>query len=88
MHSPKLFLFLMIYDSYKTDSTPEEELLDWMDVPILPDVNSLFFPTQNICFPRKMIFLVLTKVSKPPLSANHFPNMKVLVPKLRTPQTP
>ncbi|GFQ88596.1 hypothetical protein TNCT_669301 [Trichonephila clavata] len=48
-----------------------------------------FLPEVSVPPPRKMRFLISVQVSGPPyLSANHFPNMRVLVPKVRTPQPP
>ncbi|GFS82238.1 hypothetical protein NPIL_576551 [Nephila pilipes] len=57
----------------------EEEPMDWEDVPILPEVIPPFYPNRP---PRKMRNLV-SKVSAPtPVSANRFPNMRSLVPKI------
>ncbi|GFY04638.1 hypothetical protein TNCV_418941 [Trichonephila clavipes] len=67
------------------DRRQEEEPMDWDDVPFFPEVSALcsFRP------PRKMRSLISVQVSEPPsLSANRFPNMRALVPKVRTPQAP
>ncbi|GFU80503.1 hypothetical protein TNCV_3840231 [Trichonephila clavipes] len=58
----------------------EEEPMDWEDVPFLPEVSAPFGPSRP---PRKMRSLISIQVSEPPsLSANHFPNMRALVPRL------
>ncbi|GFT65645.1 hypothetical protein NPIL_227101 [Nephila pilipes] len=68
----------LVSDCRKRDPIQEEEPMDWEDVPTLPEVNPPFFPTRP---PRKMRNLV-SKVSEPPVSANRFPNMRALVPKI------
>ncbi|GFT57093.1 hypothetical protein TNCV_1691461 [Trichonephila clavipes] len=68
------------------DHRQEEEPLDWADAPFLPEVSAPFVPSR---FPRKMRSLISVQVSEPSsLSANHFPNMRALVPKVRTHQAP
>ncbi|GFT35487.1 hypothetical protein NPIL_413001 [Nephila pilipes] len=74
----------IVSDCWKTDPIQEEEPMDWEDVPTLPEVIPPFYPNRP---PRKMRNLVC-KVSQPPVSANRFPNMRALVPKVRTPQAP
>ncbi|GFY47585.1 hypothetical protein TNIN_463841 [Trichonephila inaurata madagascariensis] len=60
--------------------------MDWEDVPFHPEVSAPFVPSRP---PRKMRSLISVQVSEPPsLSANRFPNMRALVPKVRTPQAP
>ncbi|GFS29120.1 hypothetical protein NPIL_675621 [Nephila pilipes] len=71
-------------DCWKTDPIQEEEPMDWEDVPTLLQVIPPSYPNRP---PRKMRSLV-SKVSEPPVSANRFPNMRALVPKVRTPQAP
>ncbi|GFY51876.1 hypothetical protein TNIN_126351 [Trichonephila inaurata madagascariensis] len=69
-----------------THRRQEEEPMDWEDVPFLPEVSAPFVPSRP---PRKMRSLISVQVSEPPsLSANRFPNMRALVPKVRTPQAP
>ncbi|GFS40339.1 hypothetical protein NPIL_317371 [Nephila pilipes] len=68
-------------DCWNTDPIQEEEPMDWEDVPTL-QVIPPSYPNRP---PRKMRNLV-SKVSAPPVSANRFPNMRALVPKVRTPQ--
>ncbi|GFW81457.1 uncharacterized protein TNCV_2881361 [Trichonephila clavipes] len=59
----------------------EQEPMDWEDVPFLPQVSAPFVPTRP---PRKMRSLISVQVSEPPsLSANRFPNMRALVPKVQ-----
>ncbi|GFY47584.1 hypothetical protein TNIN_463831 [Trichonephila inaurata madagascariensis] len=78
--------FLTVDSSYSSHRRQEEEPMDWEDVPFLPEVSAPFFPSRP---PRKMRSLISVQVSEPPsLSANRFPNMRALVPKVRTPQTP
>ncbi|GFU27404.1 hypothetical protein NPIL_694111 [Nephila pilipes] len=74
----------IVSDCWKKDPIQEEEPMDWEDVPTLPEVIPPFYPNRP---PRKMRNLV-SKVSEPPVSANRFPNMRALVPKVRTPQAP
>ncbi|GFW42107.1 hypothetical protein TNCV_1905651 [Trichonephila clavipes] len=58
--------------------------MDWEDVPFLPEVSAPFVLSRP---PRKMRSLISLQVSEPTsLSANRFPNMRALVPKVRTPQ--
>ncbi|GFS76759.1 hypothetical protein NPIL_30751 [Nephila pilipes] len=73
-----------VSDCWNTGPLQEEEPMDWEDVPTLPEVIPPFYPIRP---PRKMRNLV-SKVSEPPVSANRFPNMRALVPKVRTPQAP
>ncbi|GFW71668.1 hypothetical protein TNCV_2548801 [Trichonephila clavipes] len=62
------------------DCRQEEEAMDWDDVPSLPEVSAPFVPSRP---PRKMRSLISVQVSEPPsLSANRFPNMRALVPKI------
>ncbi|GFY37793.1 hypothetical protein TNIN_446511 [Trichonephila inaurata madagascariensis] len=69
-----------------SDRHQEEEPMDWKDVPFLPEVSAPSVPSHP---PRKLRSLISVQVSEPPsLSSNHFPNMRVLVPKVRTPQAP
>ncbi|GFV12716.1 hypothetical protein TNCV_1366861 [Trichonephila clavipes] len=78
--------FNAFYESFFSNRHQEEEPMDWEDVPFLPDVSAAFVPSRP---PRKMRSLISVQVSEPPLlSANRFPNMKALVPKVRTPQAP
>ncbi|GFY49787.1 hypothetical protein TNIN_381281 [Trichonephila inaurata madagascariensis] len=64
----------------------EEEPMDWEDTSFLPEVSAPFVPSR---LARKMRSLISVQVSEPPsLSANRFPNMRALVPKVRTPQAP
>ncbi|GFV05204.1 hypothetical protein TNCV_224171 [Trichonephila clavipes] len=54
------------------------------DVSLLPEVSAPFVPSRP---PRKMRSLISVQVSEPPsLSANHFPNFRALMPKVRTPK--
>ncbi|GFQ74766.1 hypothetical protein TNCT_282721 [Trichonephila clavata] len=74
------------YESFFSDRRQEEEPMDWEDAPFLPEVSAPFIPSHP---PRKMRSLISVPVSEPPsLSANRFPNMRALVPKVRTPQAP
>ncbi|GFT36792.1 hypothetical protein TNCV_2755871 [Trichonephila clavipes] len=74
------------YESFLSDSHHKEEPIIWEDVPFLPEFSASFVPPHT---PRKMRSLISVQVSAPPsLSANRFPNMRALVPKVRTPQTP
>ncbi|GFY17190.1 hypothetical protein TNCV_1089661 [Trichonephila clavipes] len=58
----------------------------WEDAPFLPEVSAPFVPFRP---PRKMRSLISVQVSEPrSLSANCFPNMRALVPKVRAPQAP
>ncbi|GFX86398.1 hypothetical protein TNCV_2562871 [Trichonephila clavipes] len=58
----------------------EQEPMDWADVRFLPEVSAPFVPSRP---PRKMRSLISVQVSEPPsLSANRFPNMRALVPKV------
>ncbi|GFQ74605.1 hypothetical protein TNCT_307151 [Trichonephila clavata] len=60
--------------------------MDWEGAPFLPEVSA---PSVSSRPPRKMRSLISVQVSEPPyLSANPFPNMRALVPKVRTPQAP
>ncbi|GFT32405.1 hypothetical protein NPIL_168671 [Nephila pilipes] len=68
----------ILSDCWKTDPIQEEEPMDWEDVPTLLKVIPPFYPNRP---PRKMRSLV-SKVSEPPVSANRFPNMRALVPKI------
>ncbi|GFV33191.1 hypothetical protein TNCV_783861 [Trichonephila clavipes] len=78
--------FNTFYESFFSDRRQEEEPMDWEDVPFLPEVSAPFVPSHP---PRKMRSLISVQVSEPPsLSANRFPNMRALVPKVRTPQAP
>ncbi|GFY49526.1 hypothetical protein TNIN_283301 [Trichonephila inaurata madagascariensis] len=78
--------FNAFYESFLSDRHQEEEPMDWENIPILPEVSAPFFPFRP---PRKMRSLISVQVSEPPsLSANRFPNMRALVPKVRTPQAP
>ncbi|GFT08954.1 RNase H domain-containing protein [Trichonephila clavipes] len=62
----------------------KEEPMDWEDVPFLSEVSTPFVPSRP---PRKMRSLISVQVSEPPsFSTNRFPNMRALVPKVRTPQ--
>ncbi|GFY66325.1 hypothetical protein TNIN_86921 [Trichonephila inaurata madagascariensis] len=77
--------FNAFYESFFSDSR-QEEPMDWDDVPFLPEVSAPFVPSRP---PRKMRSLISVQVSEPPsLSANRFPTMRALVPKVRTPQAP
>ncbi|GFU17297.1 hypothetical protein NPIL_381291 [Nephila pilipes] len=73
-----------VSDRRKMEPIQEEEPMDWEDVPTLHEVTPPLFPTRP---PRKMRSLI-SKVSKPPVSAKRFPNMRALIPKVRTPQAP
>ncbi|GFW74181.1 hypothetical protein TNCV_4177251 [Trichonephila clavipes] len=78
--------FNAFYESFFLDCRQEEEAMDWEDASVLPEVSAPFVPSRP---PRKMRSLISVQVSEPPsLSANRFPNMRALVPKVRTPQTP
>ncbi|GFQ81117.1 hypothetical protein TNCT_214701 [Trichonephila clavata] len=78
--------FNAFYESFFSDRRQEEEPMDWEDAPFLPEVSAPFIPSRP---PRKMRSLISVQVSVPPsLSANRFPNMRALVPKVRTPQAP
>ncbi|GFT77741.1 hypothetical protein NPIL_376751 [Nephila pilipes] len=68
----------ILSDCWKTDPIQEEEPMDWEDVPTLLKVIPPSYPNRPT---RKMRSLV-SKVSEPPVSANRFPNMRALVPKL------
>ncbi|GFY62360.1 general transcription factor II-I repeat domain-containing protein 2 [Trichonephila inaurata madagascariensis] len=58
----------------------EEEPMDWEDAPFLPEVSAPFVPSRP---PRKMRSIISVQVSETPsLSANRFPNMRALVPKV------
>ncbi|GFX11064.1 uncharacterized protein TNCV_2246401 [Trichonephila clavipes] len=62
------------------DRRQEEEPMDWEDVPFLLEVSAHFVPSRP---PWKMRSLISVQVSEPPsLSANRFPNMRALVPKI------
>ncbi|GFR01894.1 hypothetical protein TNCT_185941 [Trichonephila clavata] len=74
------------YESFCTDNRQEEEPMDWEDIPVLPEVSAPSVPSRP---PGKMRSLISVQVTEPPsLSANRFPNMRALVPKVRTPQAP
>ncbi|GFU56695.1 hypothetical protein NPIL_641161 [Nephila pilipes] len=60
------------------DPIQEEEPMDWEEVYILLEVIPPFYPNHP---PRKMKSLIY-KVSEPPVSANRFPNIRALVPKI------
>ncbi|GFS52876.1 hypothetical protein TNIN_358611 [Trichonephila inaurata madagascariensis] len=78
--------FNAFYESFFSDCLQEEEPMDWENVPLLPEVRAPFVPSHP---PRKMRSLISVQISEPPsLSANRFPNMRALVPKVRTPQAP
>ncbi|GFW30453.1 hypothetical protein TNCV_453911 [Trichonephila clavipes] len=77
--------FNAFYESFFSERHQEEEPIDWEDVPFLPEVSAPFVPSRA---PRKMRSLISVQVSLPSLSANRFPNMRALVPKVRTPQAP
>ncbi|GFQ69644.1 hypothetical protein TNCT_643631 [Trichonephila clavata] len=78
--------FNAFYESFFSDHRQEEEPMDWEDAPFLPEVSAPFIPSRP---PRKMRSLISVPVSElPSLSANRFPNMRALVPKVRTPQAP
>ncbi|GFY67211.1 hypothetical protein TNIN_432581 [Trichonephila inaurata madagascariensis] len=78
--------FNAFYESFFSDCRQEEEPMDWEDAPFLPEVSAPFIPTRP---PRKMRSLISVQVSEPSsLSANRFPNMRALVPKVRAPQAP
>ncbi|GFY49152.1 hypothetical protein TNIN_153361 [Trichonephila inaurata madagascariensis] len=78
--------FNAFYESFFSDCRQEEEPMDWEDIPVLPEVSAPFVLSRP---PRKMRSLISVQVSDPPsLSANRFPNMRALVPKVRTPQAP
>ncbi|GFY37792.1 enzymatic polyprotein [Trichonephila inaurata madagascariensis] len=67
-----------------SDRHQEEEPMDWKDVPFLPEVSAPSVPSHP---PRKLRSLISVQVSEPPsLSSNHFPNMRVLVPKKVEPE--
>ncbi|GFY53237.1 hypothetical protein TNIN_405311 [Trichonephila inaurata madagascariensis] len=58
----------------------EEEPMNWEDVPFLPEVSAPFVPSRS---PWKMRSLISIQMSEhPSLSANHFPNMRAIVPKV------
>ncbi|GFR02703.1 hypothetical protein TNCT_249951 [Trichonephila clavata] len=78
--------FNAFYESFFTDHRLEEEPMDWEDAPVLLGVKAPIIPSRP---PRKMRYLISVQVSEPPsLSSNRFPNMRALVPKVRTPQAP
>ncbi|GFY44357.1 hypothetical protein TNIN_492801 [Trichonephila inaurata madagascariensis] len=78
--------FNAFYESFFSDRIQEEEPMEWEDAPFLPEVSA---PSVFSRPPRKMRSLISIQVSEPlSLSANRFPNMRALVPKVRTPQTP
>ncbi|GFY78323.1 hypothetical protein TNIN_236121 [Trichonephila inaurata madagascariensis] len=78
--------FNAFYESFFSDPCQEEEPMDWEEIPFLPEVSAPFVPSRP---PRKMRSLISAQVIEPPsLSANRFPNMRALVPKVRTPQAP
>ncbi|GFR08845.1 hypothetical protein TNCT_189711 [Trichonephila clavata] len=79
--------FNAFYESFFSDLPQKEEPMDWEDVPFLPEVSA---PSVLSRPPRKMRSLISVQVSEQPpsLSANRFPNMRDLVPKVRTPQAP
>ncbi|GFS49301.1 hypothetical protein TNIN_46791 [Trichonephila inaurata madagascariensis] len=78
--------FNAFYESFFSERRQEEEAMDWEDTPFLPEVSAPFIPSRPR---RKMRPLISVQVSEPPyLSANRFPNMRALVPKVRTPQAP
>ncbi|GFX76931.1 hypothetical protein TNCV_2257941 [Trichonephila clavipes] len=78
--------FNAFYESFFSDRRQEEEPMDWEDVPFLPEVSAPFVLSRPS---RKMRSLISVQVSEPPsLSANRFPNMRALVPKVSTPQAP
>ncbi|GFX99059.1 hypothetical protein TNCV_4810071 [Trichonephila clavipes] len=59
----------------------EQEPMDWEDVPFLPQESAPFVPSRP---PRKMRYFIFVQASEPPsLSANSFPNMRALVPKVQ-----
>ncbi|GFT25879.1 hypothetical protein NPIL_529931 [Nephila pilipes] len=63
--------------------SPSKKRSQWIGrTPTLREVTPLFL---LICPQRKMRSLI-SKESEPPVSANRFPNMRALVPKVRTPQ--
>ncbi|GFV22421.1 hypothetical protein TNCV_3066741 [Trichonephila clavipes] len=73
-------------ESFFSDHRQEEEPMDWEDASFLHEVSASFVPSRP---QRKMRSLISVQVSEPPsLSANRFPNMRALVPKVRTPQAP
>ncbi|GFY74942.1 hypothetical protein TNIN_323131 [Trichonephila inaurata madagascariensis] len=72
--------FNAFYESFFSDRRQEEEPMDWEDAPLLPEVSAPFVPSRP---PRKMRSLISVQVSEPPsLSANRFPTMRALVPKI------
>ncbi|GFU49409.1 hypothetical protein TNCV_2162061 [Trichonephila clavipes] len=74
---PKLRMVLKSHFLYRRQ---EEEPMDWEDIPFLPEVSAPFVPSRP---PRKMRSLISVQVSQPPsLSANRFPKMRALVPKI------
>ncbi|GFT84206.1 protein lap4 [Nephila pilipes] len=73
-----------VIDCKKMEPIQGEEPMDWEDVPTLLKAIPPSYTNRPL---RKMRSLV-SKVSEPPVSANRFPNMRVLVPKVRTPQAP
>ncbi|GFY12149.1 hypothetical protein TNCV_3097031 [Trichonephila clavipes] len=78
--------FNAFFESFFSDRRQEEEPMDWEDIPFLPEVSAPFVSSRP---PRNMRSLIAVQVSEPPsLSANCFPNMRALVPKVRTPQAP
>ncbi|GFS28589.1 hypothetical protein NPIL_602971 [Nephila pilipes] len=72
------FCEFFVSDCWKTEVLLEEEPMDWEDVSTLPEVIPPFYPNRP---PRKMRNLI-SKVSEPPVSANRFPSMRALVPKI------
>ncbi|GFV83135.1 hypothetical protein TNCV_1898621, partial [Trichonephila clavipes] len=81
-----LYIELMTAADGLLNRRQEEEPMDWDDVPFFPEVSAPFVPSRP---PRKMRSLISVQVSEPPsLSANSFPNMRALVPKVKTPQAP
>ncbi|GFW30098.1 hypothetical protein TNCV_1054091 [Trichonephila clavipes] len=74
------------YPEERTGRRQEGQPMDLEDVPFLPEVNAPLVPSRP---PRKMRSLISVQVSEPPsLSTNRFPNMRALVPKIRTLQAP
>ncbi|GFU07439.1 hypothetical protein NPIL_645961, partial [Nephila pilipes] len=63
---------------WEPDPIQEEEPMDWEDASTLLKVIPPSYPNRP---PRRMRNLV-SKVSEPPVSANRFPNMRALVPKI------
>ncbi|GFS91119.1 hypothetical protein NPIL_227081 [Nephila pilipes] len=68
----------IVSECCKTDPIQEKEPMDWEDVPTLLKV----IPPSYLNRPPRKMRCLIPKVSEPPVSANRFPNMRALVPKI------